>query len=137
MRHEMTPRLQRRGLRGTGMPLPTLPDEILVAIAKYLEPHDPSLGAFRMLGPRTLKLQVARHRPIECRLCAALPRVRGVTNVFKVLPNLEALVVPQDAISRFRHSRVQSQRSIDHVNATIDFLAQHTGAQVVERLDLE
>ena len=60
----MMTRLQRRN----GMPLLTLPNEVLVEIAKHLEPHDRSLGALRMLGHNTRFLRVVRHKPTFCLL---------------------------------------------------------------------
>ena len=63
-------------LRERGMPLLTLPNEILVIIAKHLEPHDPSLGAFRMLGHGTRYARVACHKPVSCRV-RDMPRLQG------------------------------------------------------------
>ena len=55
------------------MQLLTLPNEVLVEIAKHLEPHDPSMGAFRMLGKSTRDLTVVRHKPAYCGRIMELP----------------------------------------------------------------
>ena len=62
------------------MPLLTLPNEVLVEIAKHLEPHDRSLGALRMLGHSTRFLRVVRHKPTFCSLwgCKRLLHARGI-----------------------------------------------------------
>ena len=159
------------------MPLLTLPNEVLVEIAKHLEPHDRSLGALRMLGHSTRFLRVVRHKPTFCSLwgCKRLLHARGIAlrniitcsqftggrhggvqgatypdthslqlrrilsprcvkNVFKVFPNLKALIVPRSAIAHLQLDRVQS-RSLhsrhDHIDAIVDFLALQTGARAV------
>ena len=161
------------------MPLLTLPNEVLVEIAKHLEPHDRSLGALRMLGHSTRFLRVVRHKPTYCslgmlpsckRLLASgialrniitrrqfrdalhdivhgttypdthslqlrqIDSPRCVKNVFKVFPNLKALIVPRSAIAHLQLDRVQS-RSLhsrhDHIDAIVDFLALQTGARTV------
>ena len=134
------------------MPLLTLPNEVLVEIAKHLEPHDRSLGALRMLGHSTRFLRVVRHKPTFCSLwgCKRLLHARGIAlrniitcsqftgdrhgvvqgatypdthslqlrrilsprcvkNVFKVFPNLKALIVPRSAIAHLQLDRVQSR----------------------------
>ena len=59
---------------------------------------------------------------------------RCVKNVFKVFPNLKALIVPRSAIAHLQLDRVQS-RSLhsrhDHIDAIVDFLALQTGARAV------
>ena len=171
-------RLRCRRLRG--MQLLTLPNEVLVEIAKHLEPHDPSLGAFRMLGKSTRGLTVVRHEPIDCGRIVILPWLHAcwpgvvlrnliirdsfkdrvlqsalhgatyphvhslqwdlvlsphsVKNVFKVFPNLKELIVHRSAICVHRHTTLQSEHQSDHTDAMVDFLAQQTGAQVVEVL---
>ena len=52
-------------------------------------------------------------------------------NVFKVFPNLEALIVPRVAIAHFQLDRVQSRKEADHIDAIVDFLALQTGARAV------
>ena len=158
------------------MPLLTLPNEVLVEIAKHLEPHDRSLGALRMLGHSTRFLRVVRHKPTFCslgmlgsckRLLASgialrniitrrqfrddlheivhgttypdahslqLRRIlspRCVKNVFKVFPNLKALIVPRSAIAHFQLDRIQSRGQDHHIDAIVDFLALQTGARAV------
>ena len=158
------------------MPLLTLPNEVLVEIAKHLEPHDRSLGALRMLGHSTRFLRVVCHKPTYCslgmlpsckRLLASgialrniitrrqfrgdlhdivhgntypdthslqllqIDSPRCVKNVFKVFPNLKALIVPRSAIAHFRLDRVQSRKEADHIDAIVDFLALQTGARAV------
>ena len=168
-------------LRERGMPLLTLPNEVLVIIAKHLEPHDPSLGAFRMLGHGTRHARVACHKPVSLRV-RDMPRLQGggvvllniitkdqfwneryeivhritypcvrsvqidqihekkwVKNVFKIFPNLEALIATRGAIARTFKRPVpvpgpeHSQPIPDHENM-ISFLAQDIGAQLVEKL---
>ena len=164
-----------------GMQLLTLPNEVLVEIAKHLEPHDPPLGAFCMLGKSTRDLTVVRHKPAYCGRIMELPWLHAlwpgvvlrnliirdsfrdrvlrvaalhgatyphvhslqldrvlsphsVKNVFKVFPNLKELIVHRSAICVHRHRTLQSEHQSDHTDAMVDFLAQQTGAQVVEVL---
>ena len=58
----------------------------------------------------------------------------SVKNVFKVFPNLKELIVHRSAICVHRHTTLQSEHQSDHTDAMVDFLAQQTGAQVVELL---
>ena len=53
-----------------------LPNEVLVEIAKHLELHAPSLGAFRVLCHSTRHVIVARHKPIFCRV-RDVPRLQA------------------------------------------------------------
>ena len=53
-----------------------LPNEVLVEIAKHLELHAPSLGAFRMLSHNTRYVRVACHKPVSCRV-RDMPRLQG------------------------------------------------------------
>ena len=55
------------------MQLLTLPNEVLVEIAKHLEPHGPSMGAFCMLGKSTRDLTVDRHKLAYCGRIMELP----------------------------------------------------------------
>ena len=70
MREPYMTRLRCRRLRG--MQLLTLPNEVLVEIAKHLEPHDPSMGAFRMLGKSTRDLTMVCHKPTLPTYCGRI-----------------------------------------------------------------
>ena len=56
---------------------------------------------------------------------------RCVKNVFKVFPNLKALIVPRSAIAHFQLDRVQSRSQHDHIDAIVDFLALQIWARTV------
>ena len=161
-------RAMARRLKGMTLSFMQLPNEVLVEIAKHLELHAPSLGAFRVLCHSTRHVRVARHKPIFCRV-RDVPRLQAggvvllniitkdqfwndryeivhritypcvrsvqidqihqkewVKNVFKIFPNLKALIATRGAI-------LHSQPIPDHENM-ISFLAQDIGAQLVEKL---
>ena len=174
-------RAMTRRLRGMTLNFMQLPNEVLVKIAKHLELHAPSLGAFRVLCHSTRHVIVARHKPIFCRV-RDVPRLQAggvvllniitkdqfwndryeivhritypcvrsvqidqihkkewVKNVFKIFPNIEALIATRGAIAQTFKRPVpvpgpeHSQPIPAHENM-ISFLAQDIGAQLVEKL---